>query len=312
MDKSNSSVKTVSNAYQKTKILENTNIYENVFKMVVELSSDAKAGQFCMLRSWDLNPLLSRPISICDADEKTVTFLYIVVGKGTKILSELKVDEFIYVLGPLGNGFDLKSAFEDPQNGYSQESTSQSSNSQESYFQEGESQSLSSQESSSQESSLQNNLSQKNTKKRAALISGGIGIAPLLLLAKKLYSNDIEVDLYSGFRDFNYFTDEFKPYVSHIKISSENGVVGTKGNVLTIFENKKYNAIYACGPNKMLQAIQSYVEDNHMDHLQLSLEAHMACGIGACLGCTVKTKDKMSRVCAEGPVFDFEEVIFNG
>lgn len=281
MDKSNARMKSTSDAYRKAKIIENTNVYENVFKMVVEFNSDARAGQFCMLRNWNLNPILSRPISICDADEKTITFLYIVVGKGTKILSELRANDYINVLGPLGNGFDLHFAPDENHVDFSQEGGSQKQSPQKSY------------------------------QKRVALISGGIGIAPLLLLAKNLHKQNIEVDLYSGFRDLNYFTDEFKPYVSNIKISSENGVSGTKGNVLTIFEDKKYSAIYACGPNKMLQAIQSYVDDNHMSHLQLSLEAHMACGIGACLGCTVKTKDGMSRVCVEGPVFNSKEVVFH-
>lgn len=276
MDKSISSTNSVTSAYRKVKILENTNIYENVFKMVIDFPSNAKAGQFCMLRNWALNPILSRPISICDSDEKTLTFLYIVIGKGTKLLSEQKPNEFIHVLGPLGNGFDLESVLK-----------------------------------KSQGDDIQEYQIPNSSRKRVALISGGIGIAPLLLLAKNLFKNNIEVDLYAGFRDLNYFTDEFQPYVSGIKISSENAMAGVKGNVLTIFEDKKYSAIYACGPNKMLQAIQSHIQANHMSPLQLSLEAHMACGIGACLGCTVKTKNGMSRVCVEGPVFDSKEVIFH-
>lgn len=276
MDKPISSTNSVTSAYRKVKILENTNIYENVFKMVIDFPSNAKAGQFCMLRNWALSPILSRPISICDSDEKTLTFLYIVIGKGTKLLSEQKPDEFIHVLGPLGNGFNLESVLK-----------------------------------KSQGDDIQEYQIPNSSRKRVALISGGIGIAPLLLLAKNLFKNNIEVDLYAGFRDLNYFTDEFQPYVSGIKISSENAMAGVKGNVLTIFEDKKYSAIYACGPNKMLQAIQSHIQANHMSPLQLSLEAHMACGIGACLGCTVKTKNGMSRVCVEGPVFDSKEVIFH-
>lgn len=276
MDKSISSTNSVTSAYRKVKILENTNIYENVFKMVIDFPSNAKAGQFCMLRNWALSPILSRPISICDSDEKTLTFLYIVIGKGTKLLSEQKPDEFIHVLGPLGNGFNLENVLK-----------------------------------KSQGDDIQEYQIPNSSRKRVALISGGIGIAPLLLLAKNLFKNNIEVDLYAGFRDLNYFTDEFQPYVSGIKISSENAMAGVKGNVLTIFEDKKYSAIYACGPNKMLQAIQSHIQANHMSPLQLSLEAHMACGIGACLGCTVKTKNGMSRVCVEGPVFDSKEVIFH-
>lgn len=244
-------------AYQKVKIIENIPLCENVYKMVVTFDIPCKPGQFCMLRSWNLDPLLSRPISICDADETRMTFLYLIVGKGTKLLSTLKPEEEIEVLGPLGNGFAM------------------------------------------------------GNYKKVALISGGIGIAPLLLLAKKLHEQGIRADLYSGFRDRNYATDSFKPYVSQIFLASESGAVGTRGNVLQILKEKDYDMVYACGPNRMLAALKEFVATEIDCPLQVSLESHMACGIGACLGCTVKTRETMSRVCMEGPVFDAKEVVFD-
>ena len=243
--------------YQRVKIIENVQIYENVYKMVVSCNIPCKPGQFCMLRNWNLDPILSRPISICDADENSMTFLYLVVGKGTKLLSMLKAKDEIQILGPLGNGFTI------------------------------------------------------GNYKKVALISGGIGIAPLLLLAKKLHEFGIKADLYSGFKDLNYATESFEPHVSKIYLASESGAIGTKGNVLHIFEDQEYDMIYACGPNRMLEALKQFVTSNMSCDLQLSLESHMACGIGACLGCTVKTTEKMSRVCMEGPVFNAKEVVFD-
>ena len=85
-------------------------------------------------------------------------------------------------------------------------------------------------------------------------------------------------------------------------------MVGHKGNVLEIYNDNKYDQVYACGPNPMLNALKN-VSDQ--EKLQLSLESHMACGIGACLGCTVNTTDGMKRVCVDGPVFTSSEVFFD-
>ncbi|MCI8512038.1 MAG: dihydroorotate dehydrogenase electron transfer subunit [Lachnospiraceae bacterium] len=88
-----------------SKILENQKITEDFYLMKVEQDNDASMGQFYMLRAWDKYPLLSRPISVYDADEKTVSFLYKVVGQGTEIFKELKSGDEITLDGPHGNGF---------------------------------------------------------------------------------------------------------------------------------------------------------------------------------------------------------------
>lgn len=87
------------------KILENREVGEDFFLMKVESENKAQMGQFYMLRAWDKYPVLSRPISVFDADEKTVSFLYKVVGQGTEIFKELKAGDEIHVDGPHGNGF---------------------------------------------------------------------------------------------------------------------------------------------------------------------------------------------------------------
>lgn len=147
---------------------------------------------------------------------------------------------------------------------------------------------------------------------KAILIGGGIGIPPMLQLAKTL---DCEKSIVLGFRDEEFLSDEFTPYGTVYK-SSDNGSIGVKGTVMDAI--KEYgiegDIIYACGPTPMLRAIQAYALENGIK-AQLSLEEKMACGIGACLACVCKSKEiddhskvNNKRVCADGPVFYAEEV----
>lgn len=140
----------------------------------------------------------------------------------------------------------------------------------------------------------------KENDKKIAIVAGGIGIAPLLELAKSL---DTKADFYAGFADEPYFVDEFKPYVGKIITSSEK----KEGKfILDKLNPDDYDLIYACGPNPMLEAL---CKKNTRAKIQVSMEAHMACGIGACLGCTVKDSNgEFVRVCHDGPVFDAERI----
>lgn len=138
------------------------------------------------------------------------------------------------------------------------------------------------------------------------IVGGGIGIPPLLELAKQLKG---EKHIFLGYRDEVFLADEFKKY-GEVYIATENGSVGTKGNVMTMLTrfSKDIDHLYACGPDAMLKALQKYALLNSID-TQLSLEEHMACGIGACLGCVCNTKEgKKKRICKDGPVFNAEEV----
>jgi len=136
--------------------------------------------------------------------------------------------------------------------------------------------------------------------KKVAVVAGGIGIAPLLDLCKKLPE---KADFYAGFTYDPYFVDEFKAYVNSITTTS------FKNDNKFITENLNpddYDIIYACGPNGLLKAIH---EKNNKADIEVSMEAHMACGIGACLGCTIPNADgEFLRVCKDGPVFDAREV----
>lgn len=148
---------------------------------------------------------------------------------------------------------------------------------------------------------------------KSVLIGGGIGIPPMLELARSL-SGDVSVVL--GYRNDDLFLkEEFEPYAK-VYISTEDGSVGTKGNVIDAIRAEKLMAdtIYACGPIPMLRGVKAFAEENNIP-AQISMEEKMACGIGACLACVCQSKEKDShsnvnnkRVCKDGPVFDAKEI----
>ena len=147
---------------------------------------------------------------------------------------------------------------------------------------------------------------------KALLIGGGIGIPPMLELAKQL---KISKEIVLGYRDITFLDKEFEAY-GKVYLSTEDGSIGTKGNVLDALRANRLTAdiIYGCGPTPMLRGIQEYARE-HGIRAQLSLEERMACGIGACLGCVCQTKDtdphtnvKNTRICKDGPVFYSDEV----
>ncbi len=148
--------------------------------------------------------------------------------------------------------------------------------------------------------------------KKAFLIGGGIGIPPMVELAKQL---NCEKQMVLGYRDTLFLQEEFKGLGS-MYVATEDGSYGTEGNVLDAIRENGLDAeiIYACGPTPMLKAIKEYAMANGIE-CWLSLEEKMACGIGACLACVCKSKEKDShthvnnkRICKEGPVFRAEEV----
>ena len=147
---------------------------------------------------------------------------------------------------------------------------------------------------------------------KALLIGGGIGIPPMLQLAKEL---DCEKSIVLGYRDEEFLSSAFKPY-GDVYMSSDNGAYGVKGTVMDAIREYGISCevIYACGPKPMLKAIQEYALSNNIE-AQLSLEEKMACGVGACLACVCRSKEvdehsmvHNKRVCKDGPVFYAEEV----
>ena len=154
--------------------------------------------------------------------------------------------------------------------------------------------------------------------KKAFLIGGGIGIPPMLELAKQLskQNGSESVQAILGYRDNQLFLkEEFEAYGS-VYVATEDGSVGTKGNVLNAIREQALTAdvIFACGPTPMLRALKEYASESKIP-AYLSLEERMACGVGACLACVCKSKDvdghshvHNKRVCKDGPVFLADEI----
>lgn len=226
------------------KVLENKYVGEGMYYIKVSGSFDARMGQFYMLRAWKSYPLLSRPISIYDIDAEGISFLYKVVGEGTRIFSELNPGDEIGLEGPYGNGYEKVSG-------------------------------------------------------KVALVGGGIGIAPLYMVAKEIPG----CDCYLGFRDEPIMVDDFESVV-------ENLVTTTGDTFVTdVIDVEKYDYILTCGPTPMMKKLVDMVEGTDTQ-IQVSLENHMACGVGACLVCTCKTKNGNKKTCKDGPVFWGKDVIF--
>ena len=148
--------------------------------------------------------------------------------------------------------------------------------------------------------------------KKVFLIGGGIGIPPILETAKQLNAQKTAV---LGYRDELFLNEEFAKYAD-VYVATEDGSAGTKGNVLNAIQEKALEAdvIFACGPTPMLRALKEYAAANHIT-CWISMEERMACGIGACLACVCKSKEKDAhsnvhnkRICKDGPVFLATEV----
>jgi dihydroorotate dehydrogenase electron transfer subunit len=268
----------------KAKILSNKKVGPIYYKMVLGaayIARTAKPGQFVQIKCSDsLEPLLRRPFSIHrvkgqGSKVKGVEILYEVVGKGTEILARKKEGDVIDVLGPLGNSFTL------PQ--------------------------------------TTNNERQKiNSEPRAIVIAGGIGVAPLTYLAEELIKKKIKTIILIGAKTKGLILCErdFKRIASEVYVSTDDGTYGCKGFVSKLFhrilktaESKFETIVYVCGPHEMLKCIADICQERNFE-CQVSLEETMACGIGVCLGCAVKTKSGNKLACKDGPIFNANELIW--
>jgi dihydroorotate dehydrogenase electron transfer subunit len=234
-------------------------------------------GQFVMIRIAGLHdPFLSRPISIYSYTRSksncAIELLYRVVGRGTQILAGLIKGSQVEISGPLGGSYTIDPA-----------------------------------------------------KKNIVFIAGGIGIAPLSWLAQYLCRKDgltkDAMKFYLGAQTAGAVVglDRIQKLCYNITVCTDDGSLGAKALVTRIFQKdiKRYSPshtiIYACGPKAMLQSLSTILSDKYA--CQVSLEERMACGVGACVGCAVAVKDEKGgkiykRVCADGPVFELKDVIW--
>ncbi len=145
--------------------------------------------------------------------------------------------------------------------------------------------------------------------KKPVLIGGGIGTAPMVQLAVEYNQKGIRPTIILGFRNKSemYYYDKFSA-MGDVIIATDDGSFGNLGNAVSVLKNSgiEYDYYHACGPMVMLKALANYSTKG-----ELSLEARMGCGFGACMGCSIKTTKGNKRVCKEGPVFSAEEVLFD-
>jgi dihydroorotate dehydrogenase electron transfer subunit len=151
--------------------------------------------------------------------------------------------------------------------------------------------------------------------KHALLIGGGIGAAPLNLLAKKLIKKaKLDIILGAANASMLVLVDSYANILpsSNIHICTDDGSAGVKGYTTDIAKDlltdNSYDYIASCGPEPMQQKIAQLARDANIT-CELSLEKRMACGLGACLSCVISTASGQKRVCVDGPVFDAREVL---
>lgn len=229
-------------------VIKNLILEDGFCLLEVEHKNEARMGQFYMLRAWGQEPILSRPISILDADEGSIKFLYRIIGKGTKILGSLEAGQEVTLEGPYGNGFP------------------------------------------------------SGLKGRIALVGGGAGIAPLYLAAKSYKSSPMckQVDVYLGFSNKEILTDEFRAIADKVQVN-----VG--GYVTDYIDPLDYDVILTCGPEIMMRTLHKKCKTSGTP-LYVSMEKHMACGLGLCKVCTCQTSSGRRTICKDGPIFLGSEV----
>lgn len=253
---------------EKYLVLENKPVGEDLFVLkflAPNIVASCEPGQFVhIIPSNTRDPLLRRPISLYDVDKKagTISLLYKVVGKGTKLMTSLTNDDYLDVLGPLGRSFSL--------------------------------------------------VSNKNV----LLVGGGVGVAPLVYLARRLIKMNCTVTLLHGAENSQQLLEEAKLREIAFKYlpATMDGSIGYQGYItdylLREIKSSEIDHIYTCGPEVMMSVVADYAEKNNISG-QLSLEEYMACGVGACLGCARKLRsadEAYVKICQDGPVFDFNEI----
>lgn len=244
-------------------------VTEEVIKLVVERPKNIEivAGQFFMVKTLSDYPLLKRPFSISKVNQDSLEFLIKVVGKETNQLKTLDHHDQISLLGPLGNGIEIKDHYQS-----------------------------------------------------ALIVAGGIGIAPMIEVLSQLKDTNIMSDAIVGFKDEPYLIESLEALADKVTVCSEDSLDHDHQGyptdlLLKELENGYFDVIFTCGPKILMKKIQELVADQAVD-LQMLLEEKMACGIGACLGCTCQTKNQdgsmtYQKVCKDGPMFYGSEVILD-
>jgi NAD(P)H-flavin reductase len=247
-----------------------------IFRMNFSWEDPAPAaGQFFMIKPLRSSVFLGRPISVAawNRAANMVSFLIALRGKGTEELFDMRAGEKAELIGPLGNTW---AEFLPP---------------------------------------VADN-------RVLALLAGGIGIAPLKAFAAELEAAGRRYDFYAGFRKAFDNEEERNEFPGAAPAGSSGHCIafedpgaqangsGKRGLILDYFDPAPYAAVYVCGPEAMLRTAAAKCEAAGIPCV-ISMERRMACGVGACLGCSIETTKGMRRCCADGPVFNAGEIVFN-
>lgn len=161
---------------------------------------------------------------------------------------------------------------------------------------------------------LGNGYAVDDTGRRVLLVGGGIGVPPLVYLAKQFGEN---ASVALGFRSAEHviLEQDFASLGCKTMVVTDDGSYGRRGVVTDVLRDLEFDEIFACGPLPMLKALAGVARERNVP-LQVSLEEHMACGVGACLGCACKTRredgsETYRHVCKDGPVFDYRKLVWN-
>ncbi|MCL5105150.1 MAG: dihydroorotate dehydrogenase electron transfer subunit [Armatimonadetes bacterium] len=286
-----------------SEIIEQKEVAPGVVRAILtgpEIARDSRAGQFLNVHvAQTTDPLLRRPFSVHAVypDQGVYSLLYVMVGRGTALLNKLRPGDKVSVVGPLGRPFDLGDS-PDAQH---------------------------------------------------IVVAGGCGAAPLHFLCDALCAKwgCDNVRVLTGGRSKNAVLceAEFRAHGVEVGISTDDGTYGFHGVVTQLLERYLVESgegeppgeparreprppvpcsqirIYSCGPHPMMKEVARIAREAGVASCQLSLENNMACGIGVCMGCVQKIRGAMTgdksgrdwhreRVCADGPVFNAEDVIW--
>ncbi|GHU16787.1 dihydroorotate dehydrogenase B (NAD(+)), electron transfer subunit [Spirochaetia bacterium] len=277
--------------YVTGKVLANKAINGEIFRLDIAWSGPAPhTGQFFLIKPKRSGIFLARPISVAlweKAVEDTPQTRRRLRGKRGDYVTLMITDSIRFLIARRGPGTEELAGI---QTGEEVELTGPLGNCWGNFF------------------------PPEDTRKPLALLGGGIGVAPLEGLPGEFPKYDF--DFYAGFRT-GFKTDEERYGIlgpaafdaQNLIIATEDGSEGKKGRITDFLDPIKYAVVYACGPTAMLRAVTEKCKALGVP-CYISMEKHMACGVGACLGCTVKTKNGNKRCCADGPIFPAEELIF--
>ena len=249
---------------EQVSILDNRKINQAYWKLTFESKSLARRvlpGQFVNIQlDDDTDPLLRRPFSYYRTQRARIEILYEILGRGTRLLTQKKKGDALFVLGPLGKSF-----------------------------------------------------TQFSKERKHVLVAGGVGVPPLVFLAEKTRVEHFLIGCKSKGEVLP--KGELAKIKGSVSYTTEDGSYGTRGYVTVLLreiieQEKDRDSLFiqTCGPHAMMEAVMKMAAEYGIEG-EASIDERMACGVGACLGCMVNTKDGYKTSCVEGPVFRFNELV---